>query len=137
MEPQGSHPQGPAHAIPRKYLEPILYLAEELRRRDPLKPVPAKLAIDELAEVLGVSRFREQRWFRELSETRACALLDQAVAKDAALVTLTYVMKTDTNRGDGVRERFTKIRQRLEAEPVKVPSERDAHRALVLRYLRD
>ncbi len=129
------HVEHPAHSVPQKYREPILYLAERmagLDRRDP--PAPERM-VDRLAEAMGVHHIRRQPWYRNLDEKRACALLELESARKAALVVLSLVMKADTTRGENARAFFTKVRVLLGAEPIAVPSDTDEHRLLAERYL--
>ena len=129
------HVERPTHPIPRKYVEPILYLAERMGNQDKLVPAPGKRIVDELAEALQMKDFRRQPWFRSFNEARAAELLDLETVKVAALVVLTLVMKQDTTRGDNAKAFFSKTRQALGVEPIAVPADLDAHRDLAFRFL--
>ena len=129
------HIERPNHPVPRKYVEPILYLAERMSNQDKLVPAPGKRIVDELAEALLMKDFRRQPWFRSLNEQRACEMLDLETVKLAALVVLTLVMKVDTTRGDAAKAFFSKTRQALGMEPLAVPAEPDVHKDLAFRFL--
>ena len=129
------HIERPNHPVPRKYVEPILYLAERMSNQDKLVPAPGKRIVDELAEALLMKDFRRQPWFRSLNEQRACEMLDLETVKLAALVVLTLVMKVDTTRGDAAKAFFSKTRQALGMEPISLPAELELHKDLAFRYL--
>jgi hypothetical protein len=129
------HIERPAHPVSRKYVEPILYLAERMSQHDRVVPVHGLRMVDQLAEAVQVSDVRRQPWYRQFDDQKACAQLDLETAKRCALVVLSLVLKIDTGRGDEAKAYFTEIRESLGAEPIAVPSEVDAHRELALRYL--
>lgn len=129
------HIERPMKPVPRKYLEPILYLAERMSAQDRLVPSPSQRMVDQLAEAARVNDVRRQPWFREMSEDQACEQLDLATVKRGALVVLSLVFKADTNHGDTARAYFSRLRARLGMDPIAVPTELEAHRDLALRYL--
>jgi hypothetical protein len=139
MNPSGQtvqrHLEMPTHAVPRKYIEPIMYLAERMSQQDKLVPAPGKRIVDELAEALRIKDFRRQPWFRSLNDQRACSLIDMESIKRAALVVLALVLKADTTRGDAAKAYFTRIRELLGVDAVSAPAELEAHKDLVLRHL--
>ena len=129
------HVDKPTHALPRKYIEPILYLAERMSNQDKLVPAPGKRMVDQLAEALQIKDFRRQPWFRGMNEQRACELIDLETVKRGALVVISLVLKVDTTRGETAKAYFTKLREMLGTEPIAVPADLDAHHDLALRYL--
>lgn len=129
------HSERPTHAVPRKYIEPIMYLAERMSMQDKLVPAPGKRVVDQLAEALHIKDFRRQPWFRSMNDQRACELIDLETVKRAALIVLTLVMKGDTTRGDAAKAYFTKVRELMGIESIAVPSDMDAHMDLTLRHL--
>ena len=129
------HAERPTHAVPRKYVEPILYLAERMSQQDRLNPPPGKRMVDQLAEALQVKDFRRQPWFRGLSDQRACEQIDLESVKRGTLVVLALVMKADTTRGDDAKGYFRKVRELLDTEPIAVPAAMEQHKDLALRYL--
>jgi hypothetical protein len=129
------HIERPSHPVPRKYVEPILYLAERMGNQDKLVPAPGKRIVDELAEALQIKDFRRQPWFRALNEQRAAEMLDLETVKLGTLVVLTLVMKVDTTRGEVAKEYFSKVRQLLGMDPISVPAELATHRDLAFRFL--
>jgi len=129
------HVERPAHPMPRKYVEPVMYLAERMSQQDRIVPAPGKRMVDQLAEALQMKEFRRQPWFRQMSDQSACAMLDLETVKLGTLVVLTLVMKTDTSRGDDAKAYFSKVRQMLEMEPISVPSDVNAHRDIAFGFL--
>lgn len=126
----------PHHAVPRKFMEPILYLAERMSDTDPIEEPEGPRMVDQLAEAVDYSNVAKQKWFRALDDRKACAALDFETAKIAALVVMTLVLKVDTERGDQAKQYFRKIRELLEMDPISVPSDLDEHKKLALRFLR-
>jgi hypothetical protein len=126
----------PNHPLPRKYVEPILFLAERMASMERVQPPPPQRMVDALAETVGQAGFRRERWFRELNDNRACERIDLETAKKGALVVLSLVLKADTNRGEEARAYFSKIRALLGAEPITVPADLADHKELTLKYLR-
>lgn len=129
------HIAWPSHPIPRKYIEPILYLAERMSQQDKISPAEGPRMVDQIAAALKVKEFRRQPWFRGMNEQRACAQIDLETVKRGTLAVLSLVMKCDTTRGENAKAYFTKVREMLEQDPIAVPAELDAHRDLVMRYL--
>jgi hypothetical protein len=129
------HTENPTHAVPRKYIEPILYLAERMSMQDRVQHPQGRRMVDQFAEALHIKDFRRQPWFRSLNEKQACEMLDLETVKRAALVIISAVMKADTTRGEAAKAWFTKIREMMGTEPISVPSEMEAHRDLALRFL--
>ena len=127
------HPQRP---VPRKYLLSILFLAERMAVSDRDVPVKERLMIDMLAEEVDMRDFRNDKTYRLLSDHKACDNLDIDAAKEAALVVIALVLKADGVRRPEEQEYFTKVREMLGADPVMVPGEMEAHKALALAYLR-
>lgn len=129
------HIEVPNHPVPRKYIEPILFLADRMSSQDRITPAPAKRMVDQLAEALQIKDFRRQPWYRQQSEQQACKAIDLETAKRGTLVVLTLVMKADTTRGEVAKAFFSRMRQALDMEPIAVPAELDEHKSLALRYL--
>jgi hypothetical protein len=127
------HPQRP---VPRKYLLSILFLAERMATSDGDVPVMQRRVIDVLAEEADMQDFHNDKTYRLLSDRKACDNLDIDAAKEAALVVITLVLKADGVRRPEELEYFTKVREMLGADPVMVPGEIEAHKALALEYLR-
>lgn len=136
METAYRKAERPPHAVARRHLEPILFLADRLTGIAPGEP-EGQPEVQELADLVGLHDYRAQNAFKELSERRACEALDSDLARKAALVTLALVLKTDTDRGDKANAYFQKIREALDVGPVAVPTDLAEHRALVHNYLRD
>ena len=125
----------PLHALPRKFIEPILFLGDRLTHVGNRSMRDAKAALVEIARSVGLADYADQRWFRDMSDQRACELLDVDTAKRGALVLLALLIKTDPESGEAHRSFFTRIRTRLNADPVTVPVSLDQHRRLVDSYL--
>lgn len=126
----------PARRLSKKYLEPIFYLAEGMAAADKHVVPPENRMIDFLADSAGLKGFRSSKDYRGLTQQRACERLDIKVAKRAALVIIALVLKADFNRVHSEHEYFTRIRTALNADPIVVPVDLDAHRELALAYIR-
>ncbi len=126
----------PARAVPKKYLEPILYLADRMSASDGNVLASERRVIDELASAVNMKNFRHERSFRALDDETACKKLDLEAAKTAALVVISLVLKADMNRDANEHEYFRKIRTMMGAQPVTVPTDVNAHRELALEFLK-
>ena len=129
------HVERPQHPVPRRYHEPIFYLATEMYAVDKILPVPESRGLDDIADTLSITDYRNKRWFRDLDDDLACSKIDSEVAKRGALVVLSYVLKRDTNGTEKARNFFSRIRRLLETEPVAMPADLDEHWRLVKEYL--
>ena len=131
------HVTRPNHPIPRKYVEPILYLADRMGQQDRLQPPPAKRVLDELAELVNAKDFRRQPWYRQMNERKAVEMLDLETTKRAALVVMSLVMKLETTRGDAAKQFFTRVREMMGAEAISVPSDVAEHRDIAFGFMVD
>ncbi len=125
----------PKRALPKKYLEPILYLADRMSSVDKEVAIKEVSIIVTLAEAANKKNFQTERWFKEFTQEKACAMLDIDAAKRGALVVMSLVLKADKNRLPSEHEYFTKIRKLLGAEAVAVPIDMESHTLLALLYL--
>ena len=125
----------PERALPSKYLEPIMYLADRMATADKKMVTKERSVIDDLAEAVKKKSFRHERSFMDLNEDKACSLLNIEVAKRAALVVMTLVLKADHQRVDAEHAYFRKIRGKLGTDPVIVPVDLAAHKSLAMKYL--
>jgi hypothetical protein len=126
------HPARPLH---RKYVEPILYLADRMAESDKELAAAERRTVDYLAENAKAKDFRRQKWYRELSDKSACERLDIDAAKLGALVVLTLVLKADVKKRPEEHTYFTRIRTLLGAPPIVVPVDLESHRKLALAYI--
>ena len=126
------HPARPLH---RKYVEPILYLADRMAESDNELAAAERRMVDFLAANAKEKDFRRQKWYRELSDKSACERLDIDAAKLGALVVLTLVLKSDIKKKPEEHSYFTRIRTQLGAPPIVVPVDIEAHRKLALQYI--
>ena len=131
-----SHSRAPTRALPRKYAEPILYLADRMAGMGQAGS-KVRATLQHLAEVAGLKDYGRQQWFRELNDQRACQRLDIESAKRGALVVLALLIKADPQATEAHRAYFTKVRTFLGAEPITVPADVEEHRRLALGFLRD
>ena len=124
----------PPRPLAKKYFEPILYLAELMASAD--KEVVAKenRTIDSLAKAAKMENFRTSKGFRDLTQKKACEMLDIEAAKRGALVILALVLKSDLRRNDAEQEFFSRIRASLNTDGVTVPVDLETHRELALEY---
>lgn len=127
----------PDHAVRAEHIEPILYLADRMATRNPMKPAPEKRMTDRLAEVAGAGNFRAHESYRRLTDAEACDRLNTQRACLGALVVLSLVMKTETEGGEAARGFFSDIRERLGMDPIAVPASVEEHFGLAMEYLRD
>lgn len=128
--------QHPHRALHRRHLEAVLYLADKMGQADG-QSVPSEIKIaTTLAEAGGLKGYRQQQWYRDLSEDEACRRLDLDVAKRGALVVMALVLKADVQRKPEEQGYFKHVREKLGAPPVRVPVELEAHMALALEYFK-
>ena len=125
----------PNHPVPRKYHEPILFLADRMGQHDRIPQPVGQRVVDELAERIGAADFRRQPWFRQMDERKAVSLLDLETSKRAALVVLSLVLKLDTSRGEAAKKYFTRVREMMGAEPIAVPADVAEHKVIATSYL--
>ncbi len=135
METSSGNVIEPTRALPKKYVEPILYLADRMATADKDFEVHERRIIDDLASAANKKGFRNERWFKDFTEKSACDLLDIEAAKRAALVVLALVLKSDSKRKPEEHEFFTRVRTMLGTAPVTVPVDLETHRQLALKYL--
>lgn len=127
----------PNHPLPRSYVEPIIFLADQMARKNRIIPVPENRMVDELADAAGIDTKQIKKWFHGMDDDDACEKIDLDLAKMGALVVMALVLKTDTTGGDEATAYFTMIRKKLGADPITVPSNLEAHKELALSYLED
>ena len=125
----------PTKAIPSKFVEPILYLAEKMSRTGALDELSNARMVDKLAALVGVVGVRKQRWYREYNERKACEKLDINTAKIAALVVMTLVMKVDTDMSEAPKSFFSRMRKMMNCDPIAVPSDLEEHINMATKYL--
>ena len=130
-----SNVKQPQHPLREEQVLPILFLADRMAKVDGSVVREEESVIDALAEAAEMTDFREERGYRLFGEDEACKALNAELAKTGALVFMSLVLKTDCKRAQAEHEFFTKIRTKLNAEPVTVPIEIEAHKQLALRYL--
>lgn len=125
----------PARALPRKYVEPILYLADQMSAADGnVLPKERKL-VEELAKAAKFKDFRHDEWYRKLNEEKACQAIGIDSARQGLLVVLSLLLKADESRKDTEQAYFSKIRGLVGGDPVRVPVDLEAHKKLALEYL--
>ena len=138
MDPEESADQTniihPPRPLAKKYFEAILFLADRMASAD--KEVVAKenKMIDSLAKAANMENFRTGKGFRELTQKKACEMLDIQAAKRGALVILALVLKADLRRSDEEQDFFSRIRTSLNTDAVTVPVDLETHKKLALEY---
>ena len=130
-----SNIQAPDQPLPRRYLQSILFLADRMSSADGAVLGAEEHIVHSLADAANMTDYRQDNDFRVLSDQKACSALDTDAAKTGALVVISLVLKADSERPPEKREFFSKIRQLLDAEPVTVPQDLDAHKKLAMKYL--
>lgn len=127
----------PNHPLPRSFVEPIIFLAEQMAKKDRILPPPKPRMVDQLADAVGLDPEQRRRWFHDLDDDKACEKIDLESAKRGALVVLALVLKMDTNGGEEAQKYFTSIRKKLEMDSITVPADLEEHKELALEYLSD
>jgi hypothetical protein len=137
MSAQGSESNivHPARALPRKYIEPILYLADQMSAADGKVLPKERKMVEELAKAASYKDFRHEDWYRKLSEEKACQAIAIDSARQGLLVVLALLLKADEARKDTEHAYFTKIRNLVGGDPVHVPVDLEAHKKLALEYI--
>lgn len=130
-----SNINAPEQPLPRKYLQSILYLADRMAAADGEVVAKERRMIESLAEAAHMMDFRNDTTYRQLSDLRACSVLDMEEAKAAALVVISLVMKANTINRDEKLEFFRKVRGMLHCDPITVPTDMLAHKELALKYM--
>ncbi|MCH7479667.1 MAG: hypothetical protein IIA14_16395 [SAR324 cluster bacterium] len=125
----------PPRPLAKKYFEPILYLADRMAAADGEVVAKETKIIDSLAKAATMEKFRTNKGYRNLTQKKACELLDIEAAKRGALVILSLVLKSDLRRSDSEQEYFRRIRTLLATDAVTVPVELETHKKLALEYL--
>ena len=130
-----THVLHPARTLHRKYIEPILYLADRMSASDgQILPKERKL-VEELAKAAKVGEFRHEQWYRDLTDDKACQAINIEAARQGLLVVMSLLLKADESRKDSEHSFFTKIRTLVGGDPITVPVEFDAHKGLALEYI--
>ena len=125
----------PARPLPRKYVEPILYLADQMSAADgSVLPKERKL-VEELAKAANFKDFRHEDWYRKFTEEKACQAISIDLARQGLLVVLALLLKADETRKEAEQAYFSKIRGLVGGDPVHVPIDLEAHKRLALEYL--
>ena len=127
----------PQRQLSRKTAEPILFLAEKMADADHDKVPRESRMIDMIADAVGMSTFRHQPWFRDMTQEAAIARITTDMAKKAAMVVLTLVLKADSRRKPREHEYFTWLRNQIGADPITVPVALEDHKKLALMYFLD
>ena len=130
-----SNVKQPQRPLREEVVLPILFLADRMAKVDESAVREEASVIDTLAEAAEMGDFREEPGYRLFGEDEACDALNAESAKTGALVLMSLVLKADCERAEPEHEFFTKIRTKLNAEPVTVPINIKAHRRLALSYL--
>jgi len=126
----------PQKPLPRRYLEPILFLGAQMIEADGKVLPKERKALDDLAEAAGMSGFRHEKWFKTMTEDSALERLEVESAKMGALVVLSLVLKADNIRAEREHSLFTRIRTKMGAEPITVPVDVAEHLALAMKYVK-
>ncbi len=127
------HPARPLH---KKYVEPILYLADRMSESDGKVIPKERKLVEELAKEAKVTGFRHENWYRKLTDEKACQAIDIEVARQGLLVVLSLLLKADEARLDLEHTFFTKIRNLVGGDPITVPIGLEAHTQLAKEYIR-
>ena len=74
----------PPRPLAKKYFEPILYLADRMAAADGEVVAKENKIIDSLAKAATMEKFRTNKGYRNLTQKKACELLDIEAAKRGA-----------------------------------------------------
>ena len=125
----------PSRALPKKYVEPILYLADRMSEVDgKVLPKERKL-VEELAKIAKYKDFRHEKWYRDFTDEKACQAINIDSARQGLLVVLSLLLKADEARRETEAAFFTKIRHMVGGDPVTVPVDFEAHKRLAIEYI--
>lgn len=130
----GSEIYIPPRQLSRKSAEPILYLAEKMAESDQEKVPRESRMIDMIANAVGLSTFRHQPWYRDMTEAAAISRITTEISKKATLVVLSLVLKADSRRKPKEHQYFTWVREQIGADPITVPLDLEEHKKLALKY---
>ena len=125
----------PQHPLRKDQVLPILFLADRMAKVDGSVVQEEESVIDTLADAAEMTDFREERGYRLFGEDEACNALKAELARTGAMVLMSLVLKGDCERAQPEHEFFTRIRAKLNAEPVTVPIDIEAHKELAFRYI--
>ena len=120
--------------LQKKYLPAILFLAEKMAEADKRLDKKERILIRQLADAANMSNFHHDKDFLKLNEDKACQKLDNERARKAALVVLSLVLKADGMRRPEEFKYFRHVRNKLQADPISVPTELTAHKEEALKY---
>lgn len=126
------HPSRPLH---RKYIEPIVYLADRMSTADGKVVPKERKLVEELARAARLGDFRHEKWYRDLTDQKACGAIDLEQARQGLLVVLSLLLKADEERRESEHQYFTRIRQMVGGDPIVVPVDLEGHKRLALEYL--
>ena len=125
----------PSRALPKKYVEPILYLADRMSESDGKVVPKERKMVEELAKSAKYKDFRHEKWYRDFTDEKACQAINIDSARHGLLVVLSLLLKADETRKETEHAFFTKIRRLVGGDPVTVPVDLEAHKRLALEYL--
>lgn len=125
----------PARPLPRKYVEPILYLADRMSASDGKVLPKERKMVEELARAAKYQDFRHEKWYLEFTDEKACQAINIESARQGLLVVLSLLLKADEARKDSEHSYFTRIRNMIGGDPITVPIELEAHKALAFEYM--
>jgi hypothetical protein len=139
MSAQPSGPESkvvhPNRALPRKYVEPILFLADRMSEADGTVLPKERKVVEELAKAANLKDFRHEDWYRKMNEDKACQAINIDSARQGLLVVLSLLLKADESRKDTEHAYFSKIRSLVGGDPVHVPIDFESHKKLALEYI--
>ena len=125
----------PTRALHRKYIEPIIFLADRMSSTDGQVVPKERKVVEELAKAAKLKNFRHERWYREFDDRKACQAIDVEPARQAVMVVLSLVLKADRNREESEHKYLSEIRGMIGADPVTVPVDFEEHKSLALEHL--
>ena len=130
-----SNVKRPQRPLTKEQVLPILFLADRMAHANGAVEQKEESVIDNLAAAAGIENFREQLGYPLFGENEACKALNAESAKTGALVMMSLVLKRDCHRSQPEHGYFSQIRSKLNADPITVPIEFEAHTRLARSYI--
>ena len=116
-------------------VEAVLYLADRMAFMDRQISAPERGTVDLLARVAGRSGFREETWYQRLSDASACQRLDTPQARQAAMMVMGLVLRSDLKQRAEECAYYREIDAKLGGAAAPYPNDVEEHRRMALACL--
>jgi hypothetical protein len=118
----------PSAALSDRQIEAVLYLADRMAFTDRQISAPERGMVDLLARQAGRAGFREQDWYQRLSDDGACERLNTSGARQAAMLVMGLVLRSDLKQRAEECAYYREINAKLGSAAVTFPPDLDEHR---------